>query len=289
MARSNSNYPGYQETAWKHYLKQGIVYGGLSLWGILMVLPIYWTITTSLNGENVARQIIFFPENFTLENYRLLWGLRENIPFLQWMFNSILIASSVTIFNIVFDSLAGYALAKIDFFAREKIFLLFIATMMVPGMVTIIPIYLLLSELNALNTYYGLMVPFIANPFGIFLFRQFFMGLPTSLGDAARIDGCNELQVFYRIYLPLAKPAVATLGIFVFMWTWNNFEWPLIIMQDREMFTLPVALYTAQGQYITRWGLLMAIAFVLMLPILLLFLSLQKYFIQGMTLSGMKG
>jgi len=167
--------------------------------------------------------------------------------------------------------------------------LLFVATVMVPAMVTLIPVYVLLSELGWVNSYQGLIAPLIANPLGIFLLRQHFKGLPSALGDAAAIDGCNEFQTFYKVYLPLAKPALATLGIYTFVTTWKNFEWPLIIASDQSMYTLPVALFAVRNQYFTEWGLVMAAAAVIVLPVIVVFMSAQRYFIRGMTLSGMKG
>ncbi|MFC7193014.1 carbohydrate ABC transporter permease [Halocatena marina] len=289
MARSNTNYPGYDTGGASYWVKRSLIYIVVLAGALWMVLPIWWVITTSLSEAPVASDIVFYPRNFTLDNFLKLWELRDRIPIFNWFFNSVVVGLAVTGFNLIFDSLAGYSLAKIEFIGRDKIFLLFIATMMIPGMITLIPMYLLIAEFGLLNTHAGLMLPFIAKPFGIFVFRQYFKGLPSSLGDAALIDGCNKLQVFYKIYLPMAKPAVASVGIIVFMGFWNNFTWPFILMSDTEMYTLPAALYTAQTNYFTDWGMLMAITLILVLPLLLLFIALQKYFIRGMTMTGVKG
>jgi len=161
--------------------------------------------------------------------------------------------------------------------------------MMIPFVVLLIPLYLIVVELNWTNTYRGMIVPFIASPFGIFLLRQHFKSLPTSLGDAARIDGCNEFQTFYKVYLPLAKPALAALGIFTFVGAWKNFEWPLLVARDSSMYTLPLAMFQVRNRFFVDWPPIMAAAVVIIAPLLIVFLSAQKYFIRGMTLSGMKG
>ncbi|RDZ51028.1 hypothetical protein C5C07_15510 [Haloferax sp. Atlit-4N] len=289
MARSNTNYPGYDTSGASYLIKRSLIYALVLAGALWMLLPIWWVITTSFSEAPVASDIVFLPRNFTLDNFLNLWELRDRIPVINWFINSVVVGLAVTGFNLIFDSLAGYSLAKIKFIGRDKIFLLFIATMMIPGMITLIPMYLLIAEFGLLNTHVGLMLPFIAKPFGIFVFRQYFKGLPSSLGEAALIDGCNKLQVFYKIYLPMAKPAVASVGIIVFMGFWNNFTWPFILMSDSKMYTLPAALYTAQTNYFTDWGMLMAITLILVLPLLLLFIALQKYFIRGMTMSGVKG
>ncbi|MFC6723174.1 carbohydrate ABC transporter permease [Halobium palmae] len=290
MARSNYEYPGYERSGAKYWTKTIGLYTVVTLGALWISLPFWWTIVTSFsaNPTEMTSTLSLLPAGFTLNNFATLWA-REDIPLVRWFVNTLIFAGAVTAFNLTFDSLAGYGLAKIDFWGREKLFLAFIATMMVPGMVLLIPVYLILVKLGWTNTYQGLIAPLAANPFGIFLLRQHFKSLPSSLGDAAKIDGCNELQTFYKVYLPLAKPAVATLGIFTFMGAWNNFQWPLIISEGKEMYTLPVALFAVRNQYFTRWGLMMAAALIVVAPVIIAFLSAQKYFIQGMSLSGMKG
>ena len=243
-------------------------------------------LSTAFSANPTAGAVSLIPATPTLANFQELFASE---PVGLWFFNTVVFAGTVTLFNLVFDSLAGYALAKIEFVGREKLFLLFVATVMVPAMVTLIPVYVLLSNLGWVNTYKGLIAPLIANPLGIFLLRQHFKGLPSALGDAAKIDGCNEFQTFYKVYLPLAKPALATLGIYTFVTTWKNFEWPLIIANGESMYTLPVALYAVRNQYFTEWGLVMAAAAVIVGPVIIVFMSAQRYFIRGMTLSGMKG
>ncbi|WP_435065092.1 carbohydrate ABC transporter permease [Halobaculum sp. EA56] len=286
MGRSNYEYPGYEASGARYWSKTTLLYGGVTLGAIIWSLPFWWMLSTAFSADPTAGAVSLIPEVTTLENFRVLFASE---PVFRWFLNTIVFAGTVTLFNLVFDSLAGYALARIDFVGREKLFLLFVATVMVPAMVTLIPVYVLLSELGWVNTYKGLIAPLIANPLGIFLLRQHFKGLPSALGDAAKIDGCNEFQTFYKVYLPLAKPALATLGIYTFVTTWKNFEWPLIIANSESMYTLPVALYAVRNQYFTEWGLVMAAATVIVGPVILVFMSAQKYFIRGMTLSGMKG
>lgn len=286
MARSSYEYPGYERSGATYWTKTTLLYAGVIGAALLWSLPFWWTLATSVTSDPSTTSVALVPGDLTLEHFEALF---ETQPVGQWFLNTIVFAGAVTAFNLVFDSLAGYALAKIDFVGRDKLFLLFVSTMMIPGMVTLIPVYVLLSELGWVNTYQGLIAPLIANPIGIFLLRQHFRSMPSALGEAARIDGCNEIQTFYKVYLPLAKPALATLGIYTFITTWNNFEWPLIIANDSGMYTLPVALFSVRSEYFTEWGIVMAAAVVIVLPVILVFLSAQRYFIEGMTLSGMKG
>lgn len=288
MARSSYDYPGYERAGVRYWTKTTLLYAGLGLGALWMTLPFWWTFTTSLAANPTAGGVSFLPAEVTLQNFVTLWE-REDIMLVRWFANSVVVAVAVTAFNVTFDSLAGYALAKVDFWGREKLFLVFMSTMMIPAMVTLIPVYIILVELGWTNTYQGLIVPLIANPFGIFLLRQHFRSLPSALGDAAKIDGCNEFQTFYKVYLPLAKPALATLAIFTFMGAWKNFQWPLIIASNQDMYTLPVALFAVRNQYFAQWGLMMAAALIIVAPVVIAFLAAQNYFIRGMSLSGMKG
>jgi len=245
MGRSNYDYPGYERGGTGYWSRTTLLYGSVTVGALLWSLPFWWMLSTALTQNPTGGSVSLIPSDPTLANFERLFDTQ---PVLRWFFNTIVFAGSVTLFNLVFDSLAGYALAKIEFVGREKLFLLFVATVMVPAMVTLIPVYVLLSELGWVNSYQGLIAPLIANPLGIFLLRQHFKGLPSALGDAAAIDGCNEFQTFYKVYLPLAKPALATLGIYTFVTTWKNFEWPLIIASDQSMYTLPVALFAVRNQ-----------------------------------------
>ncbi|XVH32492.1 carbohydrate ABC transporter permease [Haloferacaceae archaeon DSL9] len=288
MPRSSYEYPGYEKAGAGYWSRTVALYVVVTLGALWMTLPFWWTITTSLSANPTAAEVSFLPAEITLDNFVQLHE-RSDVLLGRWFVNTVIFAGAVTLFNLVFDSLAGYALAKVDFWGREKLFLGFVSTMMIPGMVTLIPVYIILHSLGWTNSYQGLIAPLIAGPFGIFLLRQHFKSLPASLGDAAKIDGCNEFQTFYKVYLPLAKPALATLGIFTFMGAWNNFQWPLIIATDSEMYTLPVALFAVRNQYFAEWGLMMAAALIIVAPVILVFLAAQNYFIRGMSLSGMKG
>ena len=288
MARSSYEYPGYDRSGASYWTKTTLLYVVVTAGALWMTLPFWWTLSTAISKDPSAATVAFIPDAVTLKHFVALWE-RDNVLLVRWFLNTVIFAGSVTAFNLAFDSLAGYALAKIDFWGREKLFLGFVSTMMIPAMVTLIPVYLILTKLGWINTYQGLIAPLIANPFGIFLLRQHFRSLPSALGDAAKIDGCNEFQTFYKVYLPLAKPALATLGIFTFMGAWKNFQWPLIIASDQSMYTLPVALFAVRNQYFAKWGLLMAATVIIVAPVIIAFLAAQNYFIRGMSLSGMKG
>jgi multiple sugar transport system permease protein len=288
MARSSYEYPGYERSGVGYWTRSTLLYAGVTFGALWMTLPFWWTLTTALSANPTAAAVSFLPAEPTLSNFVTLWR-RDDVMLVRWFANSLLVAGAVTAFNLTFDSLAGYALAKVDFWGREKLFLTFMSTMMIPAMVTLIPVYIILVELGWTNSYQGLIAPLIANPFGIFLLRQHFRSLPSALGDAAKIDGCNEFQTFYKVYLPLAKPALATLGIFTFMGAWKNFQWPLIIASNQNMYTLPVALFAVRNQYFAQWGLMMAAALIIVAPPVLAFFAAQNYFIRGMSLSGMKG
>ena len=288
MPRSNYEYPGYEREGSVYWSKNVALYLVVTAGALWMTLPFWWTVTTSFSANPTAAEVTFVPADFTFRNFLEIWD-RGDIPVVRWFINTIIFAGAVTAFNLVFDSLAGYALAKVDFWGRDKLFLAFISTMMIPWMIIIIPVFILLVELGWTNTYQGLILPMAASPFGIFLLRQHFKSLPSSLGEAARIDGCNEFQTFYKVYLPLAKPALAALGIFTFMGSWNNFEWPVIVMRDNDMYTLPVALFAVRNQYFADHGLMMAVALIIVAPVIIAFLAAQDYFIRGMSLSGMKG
>jgi len=252
------------------------------------MIPFIWMFSTSIKspGEIFVYPPVWFPKVPTFAYYKELF---ERVRFFIHFKNSIIVAVSVTFLNLFFSSLAGYAFAKFKFPGREKIFGLLLATMMIPAQVTMIPVFMILKSMGLLNTYLGLIIPGASSVFGIFLMRQFMLTIPSDLIDSARVDGCSEFRIYWNIVLPLSKPVLATLAIFTFMASWNEFLWPLIIMTKETMYTLPVALANLNGQHNTEWGLLMAGSVVVILPILILFIFLQKYFIKGIALSGIKG
>ncbi|WP_197698195.1 carbohydrate ABC transporter permease [Micromonospora viridifaciens] len=261
-----------------------VLAGGL----VLLVGPFVWMLLGSFKTDAEVRRVppTWLPESPTAENYRHLF---TQLDFPQFFFNSSLVAVAVTVGNLVFCSMLGYALAKLRFPGKRVVFGLVLGMLMVPGMVTFVPLFMLVSKLGMVNSYPGLILPWLAQPFGVFLMRQFILGLPDDLIHAARVDGAGELRIFTRVILPLCGPALATLGILQFLATWNNFLWPLVVAQSEDRYTLPVALALyAIGQNNTRYGLLMAGAVVTILPILLIFVLLQRYFVQGIAMTGLK-
>lgn len=250
--------------------------------------PFIWMLGTSFKTQEGIFTFPpkWIPENPTFEAYIQLF---RRMAFPVHLRNSIIVTISVTTLVLLLSSLSAYAFVKLRFRGRDKIFVLLLVTMMVPAQVTTIPVFLLLKRLGLLNNYLGLILPAGASAFGIFLLRQYMQTIPNSLLDAARMDGCSEFRIYLSIILPLCKPAIATLAIFTFMGTWNDFFWPLIIMTQESMYTLPVALANLNaGPYATKYNLLMAGSVVVTSPIILLFVFMQRYFIQGIALTGMR-
>jgi multiple sugar transport system permease protein len=212
----------------------------------------------------------------------------EQKLFPRWMFNSLFIAVVGTALNLLFNSMAGYALARLSFPGKKSLFIIILAVLMIPGQVTMIPNFLILKELGWLNTYQGMIVPGMVNATFIFMMRQFFINFPKELEEAAELDGLSKFGTFFKIVLPLAKPALAAQTIFVFMGFWNDFMKPLIVMSDENMFTLTLGLNTFKGQYISYWNYIMAASMVFTLPILLIYAFFNKYFIKGISFTGGK-
>ena len=265
-----------------------LLYAGLCLYAIITFLPFAWALSASFKplAEIILGGINFIPQQFTLDNYKKIF-IQEPL-FGRWLLNSIFVAICVTGFNLLFNSMAGYALARIRFLGSKFLFLLILAILMIPGQITLIPSYLILKTLGWLNSYQGLIVPNVVNATFIFMMRQFFLSFPKELEEAASLDGLSRWETFLSIVLPLAKPALAAQAIFIFMGTWNNFLTPLIILSDPEMFTLPLGLNAFKGQYITYWNYIMAASMVLTLPALAIYAFFNRYFIQGVTFTGGK-
>lgn len=265
-----------------------LLYTGLFFYAIITFLPFAWALSASFKSlpEIILGGTNFIPQQFTLDNYQKIF-LQEPL-FGRWLLNSIFVAICVTGFNLLFNSMAGYALARISFIGSKFWFLLILAILMVPGQITLIPSYLVLKSLGWLNSYQGLIVPNVVNATFIFMMRQFFLSFPKELEEAAALDGLNRWETFLSIVLPLAKPALAAQAIFIFMGSWNNFLTPLIILSDPEMFTLPLGLNTFKGQYITYWNYIMAASMVLTIPALVIYAFFNRYFIQGVTFTGGK-
>ena len=264
------------------------LYAVLGLGLLIVVGPFIWMALASVKPEAEIRSVppTWLPETWTLDNFRELF---TRLDFPQYFFNSTLVAVLITAGNLVFCSLLGYALAKLHFPGRKALFLVVLGMLMVPGMVTFVPQFVLVSNMGLANSYAGLVLPFLAGPFGVFLMRQFLQSIPDDLIEAARVDGAGEWRIFWRIVLPLCRPALATLGILTFLSSWNNFLWPLVVATTEDKYTLPVALALySVGQNRTDFGLLLAGAVVVVLPVLIVFLILQRHFLRGIATTGLK-
>lgn len=269
-------------------IEQIVVHLILIIWLLISVIPFVWMLSTSFKGPG---EIFIFPprwipKNPTLKNYKdLFQQMNFGRPFL----NSIIVSLSTTFLSVVLATMAGYGFAKFNFKNKNVLFLIILGTVMVPGQITMIPVFLLLTKLNLLNTYWGLILPALANAFNIFFMRQFISGIPDELIEAAKMDGANEGWIFFKVILPLSKPAMAAITIFTFTGSWNNFLWPLIIATDESMYTLPVAVSVLGGQYTENIAMQMAGSVIVILPLIVVFLFTQKYFIKGITFTGLKG
>jgi multiple sugar transport system permease protein len=253
----------------------------------VMLLPFVWMVATSLKPEaDVFRYPTeLLPRAPTLVAYREVW---QRIPFGRFFVNSLVFAGGVTLLSLFLDSLTAFALARLRFRGRELCFWLILATLMVPFQITLIPLFVTVYEFGWLDTYAGLIVPRATNAFGIFLLRQFFVSVPREFDDAARLDGASDFRIYWQIVLPLAKPALATLAIFHFMYNWNDFLWPLVITSSTEMRTLPAGLTLFMGQFVIEHAVLMAGATISLVPLALAFLLAQRYFVRGVVMSGLK-
>lgn len=266
----------------------GWLYAVLGAGLVLMVVPFAWMLLSSIKPEREVRAVppTWWPEQVTLENYRVLF---ERLDFPTYFLNSTIVALAVTAGNVMFGAMLGYALAKLDFPGKRALFALVLGTLMIPGVVTFVPLFVLTTNLGLTNTLPGMFLPFLAGPFGVFLMRQYISGLPDELIQAARVDGAGELAIFFRVILPLCGPALATLGILTFLGSWNNFLWPLVVAQTEDTYTLPVALALySVGQNATKYGLLLAGAVVVVIPVIALFLVLQRHIMQGIAMTGIK-
>ncbi len=256
---------------------------------VVMVGPFLWMILGSLKpaADFLRNPPTFLPSEATLDNYGRLFA---QLDFPRFFFNSAVIALAVTVGTLVFCPMLGYALAKLRWHGKRVIMGLVLATLMVPAGITLIPNFILMSNLGLVNTYPGLILPFLAGPFGVFLMRQFMLGIPDELLEAARIDGANEFKVFFSVVMPIATPVLATLAILTFLGNWNSFLYPLVMAQEPNMYTLPVALATfATGQYQADHGMLMAGSVVLVIPVLIVFVLFQRWITEGIATTGLKG
>jgi multiple sugar transport system permease protein len=256
---------------------------------LLMVGPFLWMLLGSLKPqpEFLVSPPTFLPKAATTDNFERLF---TQLDFPRFFFNSSVVAFTVTVGNILFCPMLGYALAKLQWRGKRPIMGLVLATLMVPAGITLIPNFVLMANLGLVNTYPGLILPFLVGPFGVFLTRQFMYGIPDELLEAARIDGANEWRIFWQVVIPLTVPVLATLGILTFLGSWNSFIYPLVMAQEPEMYTLPVALATfATGDHQSDHGLLMAGSVVLVVPVLAIFILFQRWITEGIATTGLKG
>lgn len=253
----------------------------------VMLLPFYWMVSSSLRTmENMfALPIQWIPDPVNWRSYVLAWQAQD---FGRYFLNSGFVAIAITLSNLLLCSLAGYSLTKFHFRGQQGMFILILSTMMLPLEVTMVPLFLIIKQLDWANTYQGLIVPFLVDGFGVFLMRQYMLGIPKDLIDSARIDGASELRIFWMIILPLAKPALVALAVFTFREAWDMYIWPLIIITRDSLRTLPLGISLFMSSYGTSWDQLMAIAVLGTLPMILLFFFLQRAFIQGIAATGLK-
>ncbi|MEW5818988.1 MAG: carbohydrate ABC transporter permease [Cyanobacteriota bacterium] len=270
-------------------IRKFIAYTILIIGALSMILPFIWMVLTSFmtNSQIFSYPPQIIPKTFLWENYT---EVSEKIPLFRYFLNSLLVSIATVIGQIITCSMAAYAFARLNFKYKEFIFLIFLATMMIPPQVNIVPLFFLMRELHWIDTYWALIIPGIFGGFGIFLLRQWFLSFPAELEDAAKIDGCNPLETFWHIALPLALPAIVTLGIFSFITSWNSFMWPLIVTNSEVMKTLPVGLASFKGSFreTTEWAQLMAASVVSVIPVIVVFILGQKYFVKGIMMGAIK-
>jgi len=264
-----------------------VLHSVLGLGLVLTLFPLLWMLSVSFMPATEANLFPprLLPDAPTLAHYRDLFS---RLHLGRYLFNSTLLAGAITLLSLLINSLAGYAFAKFRFAGRDRLFRLLLAALVIPAQVAMLPLFLLLKQLGLINTYWGVIIPGMASIFGIFLIRQYALSIPDSLLDAARIDGAGEFRIYWSLVVPLCKPILVTLAIFTFLGAWNDFMWPLIILTDQEMYTLPVALANLVGEHVQDTELIMAGAVLTVLPVLVLFLALQQYYIAGLLLGSIK-
>ena len=253
----------------------------------LTLFPLAWMVSASLMsaGEALALPPPLLPDAPTLEHYRTLF---ERLDLGRALTNTVLLSSAITAISLLCNSMAGYAFAKLRFRGRDRLFALLLATLVVPPQVTVLPLFLEIRELGLVNSFGGIVVAAIATVFGIFLVRQFTLAIPDELLDAARVDGASEWRIYWSVVLPLLRPVLLTLGVFTFLTAWNDFMWPLVVLTDESKYTLPVALANLSGEHVQDTELMMAGAVVTVAPVLILFLALQRHYLEGLLLGGVK-
>ncbi len=271
---------GFKKTIW---------YLVLTILALIIMIPFIWMVSTSFkNIEEIFKYPpTWLPENINFSNYRLALTAA---PFPRYFLNSAIVAITVTIGQLISCTLAAFAFARLEFKGKNILFMLFLSTTMISTQVTLVPSYLIIQNLNWIDTYQALIIPFIANAFGVFMLRQAFSAIPREIEDAAKIDGCSRLRFLWQIIVPLAKPALAAQALFAFMGNWNSYLWPLIVTNRQEMRTLQIGLrYFINQEGGTEWGIYMATAVLVTLPVIIIYFVVQKSFIEGIATTGLKG
>ena len=282
--------PVEQGRRWQASVERGLVWLFLGLGAVVMVGPFYWMLVTSfkIRQELLRYPPTWWPELFTWGNWQALNDLQAG-SFNLFFRNSLFVASTITILTLLTSSMAGYVFAKLPFPGRDRLFWVVLGLMMIPFTVSVIPSFALMVRFGWINSYWALIIPIIFNPFGIFLMRQFMFALPGDLLDAARMDGASEFRVFFQIVLPLSQAALAALGILTFLAQWDNFLWPLVILNDPDKFTVPIGLAQFRGRLGTDVGPTAAGSILAVLPVLVIYTFAQRKFVEGIALSGLKG
>ena len=289
MATVRSVLPGRGEKEPRGRLKGA----NLFVWLVLVVgalvvaFPLYWMFATAVRPkkEIFSGGLDLVPSTFVWSNFSDAWN---KLPWDQFYINSIAIAAIAVPVTVFINLLAGYTFAKYKFPGRDVLFLLMISTLMIPIQVIMVPEFLIVAKLGWVNTWWGVLVPRAAEAFGLFMVRQFMVSIPDELIEAARLDGAGEFTIFRRVVLPLSWPVIAVLSIFTFMWRWNDFAWPLVVLQEQSAYTVPLGLNLMQGQYFTDWTGLMSMSLLSIIPMMLVFIFFQRYFIQGIASTGLK-
>lgn len=268
-------------------MKKVLLYTFLIITSLVTLVPFIWMLAASfmLDGDASVFPPAFIPDPLTFTQYEILF---ERLNVSRNFFNSLFLSVTVTFISLFFNSMAGYAFAKYKFKGKNKLFNLLLSSMIIPSQVTMLPLFLMLKSLGLINTYMAIIIPGLANIFGIFLIRQYVMSIPDSLLEAARIDGGTDFQIYRKVIIPLATPILVTLAIFTFLGTWNDFLWPLIALTDNSMYTLPVALANLMGEHTKDPELMMAGSVITIVPVIIVFLVLQKYYVRGIMMGSVK-
>lgn len=272
------------------FVRHALLYLVLVAIALLIILPLLWMLSTSFKPKSqwFLADIYWIPKRFTWQNYATLFE-NDDTPVARWFVNSLGVALVSTVLTLALDALAAYAYARLEFPGRKIIYGLMLATLFMPGMMFLIPNFLTIYNLGLLNIYAGVILPGLAGVFGVFFLTQFFQSLPVELEEAAQIDGANRFQTFWQIALPLSRPALATLAVITFLASWNDFLWPLLVLQDPNLLTLPPGLSTLQNSYVTVYGPTMAGAVIVAVPVLIIYVFLQRFIIQSVANTGLKG